>query len=95
MFAQVVSVEAEADKLPWLLKFCQDQLSGFSAAGFKGLYLLADRENSKVMTISLWDSEDDLRRNHEVQGARVREEARSGLGIGPAHPDVYEVVLQA
>lgn len=95
MFAQVVTVEAAADKLPDLLKFCEERLRGFRAPGFKGLYLLADRQGGKIMTISLWDSEDDLRHNHETQGARVREEAGSELGLGTPPVDVYEVVLQA
>ena len=47
------------------------------------------------MTISLWDSDDDLRRNNEARGAQVRKEASSELGIASPPVDIYEVVLQA
>jgi heme-degrading monooxygenase HmoA len=96
MFAQVNSVQTTADKLAGLLKFCQEQLPAVrETPGFKGVYLLADRHSGKIMTISLWDSYDDLRQNNEARGAQVRKEASSELGIAPTPVDIYEVVLQA
>ncbi|MEU5868628.1 antibiotic biosynthesis monooxygenase [Nonomuraea sp. NPDC047529] len=96
MFAQVVSTEAESDKLAGLLTFCEEQLPSFRAVpGFKGFYLLADRQSGKVLTISLWDSDDDLRRNNEGRGAQARQEASAELGVTPPPVAVYEVVLQA
>jgi heme-degrading monooxygenase HmoA len=96
MFAQVVSTEAESDKLAGLLTFCEEQLPGFrEVPGFKGFYLLADRQSGKIVTISLWDSDDDLRRNNEGRGAQARQEASTELGVAPPPVDVYEVVLQA
>lgn len=96
MFAQVTSVQTAAGKLAGLVTWAGEQLPAFrDTPGFKGLYLLADRQSGKIMTISLWDSEDDLRRNNEARGARAREEASSELGIAPAPVDIYEVVLQA
>ena len=97
MFAQVNSVQTTTDKLDALVKWVEDQLPAFreAASGFKGLYLLADRQSGKVMTISLWDSVDDLRQNNEARGAQVREEASSETGIAPTPVDIYEVVLQA
>ena len=97
MFAQVNSVQTTTDKLADLVKFCEEQLPAFreAASGFKGLYLLADRQSGKVMTISLWDSDDDLRQNNEARGAQVRKEASSATGIAPTPVDIYEVVLQA
>jgi heme-degrading monooxygenase HmoA len=96
MFAQVNSVQTAADKLAGLVKWTEEQLPAFreTAPGFKGFYLLADRQSGKVMTISLWDSDEDLRQN-EARGAQVREEANSELGIASPPVDIYEVVLQA
>jgi heme-degrading monooxygenase HmoA len=97
MFAQVNSVQTATDKLAGLVKWADEQLPAFreAAPGFKGFYLLADRQSGKVITISLWDSEDDLRQNNEARGARVRQEATSELGIAPTPVDIYEVVLHA
>jgi heme-degrading monooxygenase HmoA len=95
MIARINTVEAQADKLADVVEFCQKKLPGVRGTpGFKGLYLLADRQNGKVMTISLWDSHDDLNRN-EPRGAQVREEGHSELGIAPTPADLYEVLLQA
>jgi heme-degrading monooxygenase HmoA len=96
MFAQVSSVQTTTEKLAGLVTWAEEQLPAFhETPGFRGLYLLADRQSGKVVTISLWDSEDDLRQNNEARGAQVRKEASSELGIAPTPVDIYEVVLQA
>ena len=95
MFARVNSVHTTADKLAGLVKFSEEQLpAARETPGFKGLYLLADRRSGKVVSISLWDSSDDLRQ-FEARGAQMRTEASSELGIAPPPIDIYEVVLQA
>jgi heme-degrading monooxygenase HmoA len=95
VLAQVSSVHTATDKLAGLVKFCQEQLPGFrEMPGYKGFYLLADRESGKILTISLWDN-DDAWRQHEAEGARVREEASSETGIDSPAIDLYEVVLEA
>lgn len=95
MIARINTVEAEAGKLAGVVEFCQQQLPGVrDTPGFKGFFLLADRQAGKVVTISLWDSHDDLQRN-EPRGAQVREEGHAELGIAPTPADLYEVLLQA
>ena len=95
MFARVNSVQAATGELAGLIKFAGDQLpDAHEAPGFKGFYLLADRQSGKLVTISLWDSDDDLRQ-FEARGAQMRKDATSELGIVPTPVDIYEVVLQA
>jgi heme-degrading monooxygenase HmoA len=95
MFARVNSVQTAADKLAGLVKFSEEQLpAAREAPGFRGFYLLADRQGGKVVSISLWDSDDDLRQ-FEARGAQLRKEASSELSIAPTPADVYQVVLQA
>ena len=95
MFARVNSVQTATDKLAGLVKFVEERFpDAREAPGFKGFYLLADRQSGKLVTISLWDSDDDLRK-FEAQGAQMRKEASSDLGIAPTPVEVYEVVLQA
>ena len=95
MIARINTVETETDKLAGVVEFCQERLPGVrETPGFKGFYLLADRQNGKVVTISLWDSHDDLQQN-EPRGAQAREEGHSELGIAPTPADLYEVLLQA
>ena len=94
MFARVNSVQTATDKLAGLLKWIEERLpAAREAPGFRGFYLLADRQSGKVVSISLWDSED--RGQFEARGDQVRQEASSELGIAPTPVDIYEVVLQA
>jgi heme-degrading monooxygenase HmoA len=95
MFARVNSVQTATDQLAGLVKFCEERFpDAREAPGFKGFYLLADRQSGKLVSISLWDSEDDLR-HFEARGAQMRKEASSEVGIAPTPIDIYEVVLQA
>lgn len=96
MFAQVNSVQTAPGQHAGLVKWAEERLPAFrETPGFRGLYLLADRQGGKIVTISLWDSEDDLRQNNEARGAQARKEASSELGIAATPVDIYEVVLQA
>ncbi|HEY2673932.1 MAG TPA: antibiotic biosynthesis monooxygenase [Rugosimonospora sp.] len=95
MFARVNSAQTTADQLAGLVKFSEERLpAAREAPGFKGLYLLADRDSGKVVSISLWDSDDDWRQ-FEARGAQLRQGAASELGIAPTPVDAYEVLLQA
>jgi heme-degrading monooxygenase HmoA len=95
MLARVNSGHTAADKLAGLVKFSQERFpDAREAPGFKGFYLLADRQSGKIVSISLWDSEDDLRQ-FEARGAQMRKEASSEVGIAPTPVEIYEVVLQA
>ena len=95
MFARVISVQTAPDKIAGFVKWSEERLpAAREAPGFKGLYLLADRQSGKIVSISLWDSADDLRQ-FEDRGAQVRSEASSAVGIAPTPVEIYEVVLQA
>jgi heme-degrading monooxygenase HmoA len=89
----VNSGQTTTEKLADLVTWAEEQPAFCETPGFRGLSLLADRQSGKVVTISSWDSEDDLRQNNEARGAQVRE-ASSELGIAPTLVDIYEVVLQ-
>ena len=95
MIARVNSVQTSTDQLAGLIAFSEERFpDAREARGFKGFYLLADRQSGKIVSISLWDSDDDLRQ-FEARGAQMRQEASSDLGIAPTPVDTYEVVLQA
>jgi heme-degrading monooxygenase HmoA len=95
MFARVNSTQITAGQLAGLVKFSEEQLpAAREAPGFKGFYLLADQRSGKIVSISLWESDDDLRQ-FEARGAQLRAEATSELDIAPTPIDLYEVVLQA
>ena len=94
MFARVISVQTAPDKIAGFVKWSEERLpAAREAPGFRGFYLLADRQSGKVVSISLWDSDD--RGEFEARGDQVRREACSELGIAPSPVDIYEVLLEA
>ena len=57
-----------------------------------GFYVLADRASGKLMTISLWDSHEDLHAV-EARAVQVRAEAAQSLGTAAPPVDIYQVEI--
>ena len=57
MFARVITAQTTPDGFDGFIRFAQEQLPGTQAQpGFKGCYLLTDRDTGNLVTISLWDT---------------------------------------
>lgn len=61
--------------------------------GFKGIYVLLDRESGRSLAITLWETESDLRASEE---ATLRAKTASAASAGETFVGVerYEVVLR-
>jgi heme-degrading monooxygenase HmoA len=95
MFARVISAQVEADRLDSAVAAAQQQLpAARQQPGFKGFYLLADRTTGKLMTISLWETQEHLQAV-EAHAAQIRARAASDLATAPPPVDAYEVVITA
>lgn len=96
MFARVSTMHASPERLEEGIRHVQSAPSPGDAglAGFKGAFLLVDRERAKVMTITLWDTEQHVRES--AAGAdRLRAAIGQAFGIsGPPVVEVYEVASQ-
>jgi heme-degrading monooxygenase HmoA len=74
-------------------------VSGFDQAvdavqqlgGNQGLMLLIDRDSGKAISLTLWDSEDNLRSSSE-QANTLRERAAGAGGLSIEAVEQYEVV---
>jgi heme-degrading monooxygenase HmoA len=62
--------------------------------GFKGSYLLAGAETGKLMTISLWETREDLAAV-EAQAAQIRSQAAPAIRMTTPHLETYEVAMHA
>jgi heme-degrading monooxygenase HmoA len=61
MFARVISAQVAAGRLDGAIAAARQQLpAARQQPGFKGFYLLADRKTGKLMTISLWETQEHL-----------------------------------
>ena len=83
-----------ADELDELTNVVRKQLpAAHELPGFKRFYYLTDRDSEKVLVISLWESEEDLRQLEAHTALRERTEAEAGTKSPPS--EIFEVTLQA
>ena len=92
MFAHVVTAQAEAEGFDNLTRFVREQLPEIpKQPGFRGFYLLRDPESDKLMTISLWETTEDLQASvARAAGQAAPAAAVTGLGV-----ETYEVTMSA
>jgi heme-degrading monooxygenase HmoA len=61
--------------------------------GFEGAYLLVDRHGGRVMTITLWSTEQTAEASAE-RANQIRQEAAGAAGLSIDSVGTYEVALQ-
>jgi heme-degrading monooxygenase HmoA len=61
--------------------------------GNQGGMLLVDREGKKAITITFWDSEDDLRATAE-QANQVRQQAADSAAMSIVSVEAFEVAME-
>ena len=95
MFARLQTLNQPAEKLDSLVTLAREQ---FEAApqlqGFRGFYYLIDRDNGKGLVMTLWETEDDIRRV-EANNATVREQLKSEARLESPQSEIFEVAFQA
>jgi len=92
MFARVITAEAGPQGLDAFIGLAREQLPGASQQpGFKGFYLLTNAETGKVITISLWETREQMQ---AVSGGGIRDEGLATTGLTPPHLETYEVTLR-
>jgi heme-degrading monooxygenase HmoA len=95
MFARVITAQVAADGFDGAIGVAQQQLpAARQQPGFKGFYLLADAKAGKLMTISLWETREDLAAV-EAQAAQIRSQAAPAMGMTTPHLETYEVAMHA
>ena len=94
MFARVSTIQGSPERLEEAIQYLDTQASFRQAQGFKGNYLLVDRESGKMLTITLWESEADLHATPQSVNPVRQEGARLAGATQPPVVEVYEVALQ-
>jgi hypothetical protein len=64
----------------------------FFEPGFKGMLALADRATGKLIGITLWETEDDLRQSDEVAN-QLRSDSANARGADILDVERFEVVV--
>ena len=94
-FARVVTAQAGAKGFDDIIRFAQQQLPGArQQPGFTGFYLLTDAGTGKVVTVSLWDTREQMEAV-EAPAARMTSQAAPATGVTPLRLETYDVAMQA
>ena len=94
MHARVTTFEGPVEAFEEGVQQARDQIlpAVRQLAGFKGMYLLADRGSGKALAITLWESEEALRASEEAAN-RLRQQSAATMGEEIRAVDRYEVVV--
>ena len=61
--------------------------------GFKGIFILFDRESGRSLSVTLWETEEDMQASEEA-ALRARTESAEAAGEVVVGVERYEVVLK-
>jgi heme-degrading monooxygenase HmoA len=93
MFARVITGQTTPDGFDGLIRFTRERLPGTQAQpGFKGFYLLTDRDTGELVTISLWDTWEDVRAA-EAYAAQLNSEAAQSVEVVPPPVKIYQAEI--
>ena len=96
MFARLTIVQMKEDKVGEAINIYKDNVvpAAKSQKGYKGAYLLTDRDTGEGMSITIWDTEEDAMAN-EQSGYYQEQVARfKDIFIAPPAREGYEVSVQ-
>ena len=92
MHARVTLTHGPAAEVDTVVGRVRDVLPALQKQhGFKGMYVLVDRQGGKGISLSLWETEADMKASEEA-GTRARSQVTSGTKVD-ATVERYEVVL--
>jgi len=96
MHARVVTVQIQPGKIDEAVSIYRDSVmpAAKQQKGFKGAFLLTDRNTGKGVSVALWETEADLKAG-EASGYYQEQIAKfGGVFAGPPAREHYEVSVQ-
>ena len=95
MFARVSTFQGPPDQTAEGIRIAREQILPVARLqdGFKGLYILFDRGSGTSVSITLWESEEDMKASEEA-ARRARTESAEAAGETIVSVERYEVALQ-
>ena len=95
MYARVTRLKGNLDKIDESIRqYREETVPTIEKLGSKGAYLLINRENGEMISITLWDT-DLAMQNSERQANRLRTSAaQTSSAAQPPEVERYEVAVQ-
>jgi heme-degrading monooxygenase HmoA len=96
MFARLTMVQIKVDKMDEAIKIYEDSVipAAKLQKGFKGAYLLTDRDTGKGISCTLWDSKDDAIANEQSGYYQEQIAKFKDVFTAPPGQEGYEVSVQ-
>ena len=94
VYARVSTLEGSPEQIDDGLRYLREEIlpTGKDDPGFKGLIALADRQSGKALSITLWESEEEMRAT-EQDAKELRRAWSETSGQEIASIESYEVGL--
>ena len=93
MFVRLTRGQSAPDRLDAVFALGRDvKAAALRMDGCKEYYLLADRKTGKVVALSFWESEEQLRASEATLNQRRDQAAETGGSVAPATSEVFEVI---
>ncbi|MBM3242573.1 hypothetical protein FJZ31_40450 [Candidatus Poribacteria bacterium] len=95
MFTRLTIVQCKIDKIDEAIKIFEESVvpAVKSEKGYRGVYLLINRETGKGISITAWDSEQDAIANEQSGDYQKRLAKFKELFTAPPVREGYEVVV--
>ncbi len=95
MFARISTFQGPPDQTAEGIRVAREQIlpAARLQEGFLGIYLLYDRESGRSLSITFWESEEDMKASEEA-ALRARTESAEAAGEVIVGVERYEVALQ-
>lgn len=94
MFARVSAFQGSPEQTAEGLRTAREQILPAARLqdGFEGIYLLFDKETGRSLSITLWETEEDMKASEEAAN-QVRKESARTAGDAIVSIERYEVAL--
>lgn len=95
MFARVITAQAGAEGFGNAIRLAQQQLpSARQQPGLQGFYLLTNAETGKLVTISLWETREQMEAVGQGTATGIHDQDIAAMGITAPSLETYEVTMQ-
>ncbi len=94
MFARVSTYEGSPELIDEAIRYAREQIlpRAQQLEGYKGAYLLVDRQSGKSVSVTLWESEQAMRASEEAAN-QLRSESAEASGGAVVSVERYEVAV--
>ncbi len=95
MYARHVTTYVKMDKMDEALKIFEDSVipEGKAQEGYVGIYLLTNKETGKIVSITLWNTQEDAIANEESGYYQRQVEKFNDVTTQPPIKEEYDVTI--